>query len=209
MHDVVDPGNCARRWLKLKTAVPQNEKQRSNVSCGSLVPSQRGSFPVLLPLRQRICPRPAFGPSLILILTRRHQPLSALWHGVRFSSVVQPRASLAGLPLLFKRTLDALKFGVLLGGSFGVDLLCDEAFHVLGCKSFLSPPLCASLRSVCPSTGTLLPGCSAAPAGLRPESLPKLQCLHVQPNDSVNQPAPTMVTWPCFAATWFEMAKVP
>ena len=41
------------RWLKLKTVVPKNEKQRSNVSCGSLVPSQRGSFPVLLPLRQR------------------------------------------------------------------------------------------------------------------------------------------------------------
>ena len=159
------------RWLKLKTVAPETRSSAVTIPATLSFLPREARFRCFCLSVNGICPRPAFGPSLILILTRRHQPLSGLWHRVRFSSVVQPKASLAGLPLRFvsKRTLDALKFGVLLKGSFGVDMLFDEVFHVLGCESFLSPPLCALLRSVCPSTGTLIPGYSAAPAGLRPD----------------------------------------
>ena len=66
--------------------------------------------------------------------------------------------------------------------SFGVDPLLDEAFHVLGYRSFLSPALCALLRSVCPSTGTLIPGCSAAPVGLRPDPDPSKVAVFACPN---------------------------
>ena len=67
---------------------------------------------------------------------------------------------------------EALQVGVLLRGSFGVDQFANGAFHVRAGTYSLSRLLCALLRSLCPWSATLIPGCFGASACLRPDPEP-------------------------------------
>ena len=119
---------------------------------------------------------------------------------------------------------EALQFRVLLRGSCGVDQLVNDAFHVRGRTCSLSRSHCALLRSLCPWSGTLIPGCFGASAYLRldpePPKLQRFACPAIRLTGPTSADSGKLTMLCCHESTrnrhkrdhthvWFQMATVP